>query len=181
MTRILAIGLAVAVSVAEAGAAPPQAPPPIPPAPVVAAPTPAPAGPAAGATNSTPGGTDTALPPQGYTYKAEGRRDPFVTLVKRGSDASLTTAAARSAGLAGLGTGEVSLRGTMLSQGTYVGMLLGSDERTYIVRPGDKLADGTIRAITADELVILQQVKDPLAVQKQREVRKPLRQMDGLN
>jgi Tfp pilus assembly protein PilP len=178
MTRILTIGLAVAVSVTAAAAAPRQTAPAPAQAPV-ASPSPAPV---AGAPNtSVPTGRDTAPGPQGYTYRAEGRRDPFVTLVKRGPDASLTTAFARSAGLAGLGTGEVSLRGTILSQGMYVGMLLGSDDRTYIVRAGDKLADGTIRSISRDELVILQQVRDPLAVQKQREVRKPLRQMDGLN
>ena len=61
---------------------------------------------------------------------------------------SATTAAARAAGLAGLGTGEVTLRGILASQGGYVAMLLGSDEKTYIVRTGDKLSDGTIRTIT---------------------------------
>lgn len=122
-----------------------------------------------------------ALAPQGYTYNRESRRDPFVTLLKRGSDASATTAAARAAGLAGLGTSEVTLRGILASQGGYVAMLLGSDEKTYIVRTGDKLSDGTIRTITADAMVILQQVNDPLSRQKQREVRKMLRHIDGTN
>ena len=121
-------------------------------------------------------------PPQGYTYKAEGRRDPFVTLLKRGSEATTSTAAGRAAGLAGLNTGEVTLRGILASQGEYVAMLLGSDSRTYIVRPGDKLADGMIRAITADAMVVLQQVHDPLSPQlKQREVQKRLRQTEGTN
>jgi Tfp pilus assembly protein PilP len=121
-------------------------------------------------------------PPQGYTYSAEGRRDPFVTLLKRGSDANVTTAAGRAAGLAGLNTGEVTVRGILISQGEYVAMLLGSDSRTYIVRPGDKLADGMIRAITADAMVVLQQVHDPLSPQlKQREVQKRLRQTEGTN
>ena len=60
-------------------------------------------------------------------------------------------------------------------------MLLGSDEKTYIVRTGDRLSDGTIRTITADAMVILQQVNDPLSQQKQREVRKMLRHIDGTN
>jgi hypothetical protein len=117
--------------------------------------------------------------PQGYTYKAEGRRDPFVTLVMRGSETASTTAAGRAAGLAGLTTGEVMLRGVLASEGAYLAMLLGSDEKTYIVRPGDKLADGTIRTITADSMVILQQSKDPLATHKVREVRKMLRQIEA--
>jgi len=43
------------------------------------------------------------------------------------------------------------------------------------VRPGGKLYDGTIRAITTDAMVILQQVDDSLSQEKQREVRKTIR------
>jgi hypothetical protein len=43
---------------------------------------------------------------------------------------------------------------------------------------GDKLLDGSIRSITADAMVILQQVNDPLTLEKQREVRKLLRQTE---
>jgi hypothetical protein len=46
------------------------------------------------------------------------------------------------------------------------------------VRPGDKLFDGTVRSISQNVLVILQQVNDPLSLEKQREVRKVLRQTD---
>ena len=60
----------------------------------------------------------------------------------------------------------------------YIAMMLGADTRTYIVHPGDRLADGTVRAISADSLVIVQQVNDPLSPQKQREVRKMLRQSE---
>jgi hypothetical protein len=59
-----------------------------------------------------------------------------------------------------------------------VAILQGADSKTYIVRPGERLADGTIRSITSDALVILQQVNDPLSLEKQREVRKVLRQTE---
>jgi hypothetical protein len=59
-----------------------------------------------------------------------------------------------------------------------VGILQGVDSKTYIVRAGDRLLDGTIRSISADSLVILQQVNDPLSLEKQREVRKLLRQTE---
>jgi Tfp pilus assembly protein PilP len=117
--------------------------------------------------------------PQGFTYTARGRRDPFVTLLKRGTDAKEATVTARAAGLAGLASSEVLLRGVLASQGTYVAMLLGADEKTYIVHPGDKLADGTIRTITADSMIIQTKTND--ATQKPREIRKKLRQMDGTN
>ena len=84
----------------------------------------------------------------------------------------------RLAGLKGLGVGEVTLKGTMASKGAYVAILQGSDARTYVVHQGEKLFDGTVRSITADSLVILQQVNDPLSKETQREVRKVLRQTE---
>ena len=127
-------------------------------------------------------GAPPAVEPQGYTYDPQGRRDPFVSLLRRGSDLTRTTGpGARPNGLAGLETGEVTLKGTLASQGTYVGILQGSDQKTYIVKAGDRLLDGTIRAITPDSMVITQQVTDPLSLEKQREVRKLLRQTEEAN
>ena len=117
---------------------------------------------------------------QGFTYAPEGRRDPFVSLAMRGGTGLGATVGggARPAGLGGLETAEVTLKGTVQSAGGYVGILLGADNKTYIVRAGDRLLDGTVRSITQNALVILQQVNDPLSLEKQREVRKVLRQTD---
>jgi len=137
------------------------------------APQPAPAAAADTAATQKPD----AAEPQGFTYNPEGRRDPFVSLLRRGA-ADAPPVNSRLAGLAGLGTAEVSLRGTLQTRGSYVGILQGVDSKTYIVRAGDQLADGTIRSIAADAMVILQQVNDPLSLEKQREVRKMLRQTE---
>ena len=152
--------------------------------PASAATTPAPSGakapeaPEATAVTAAPGGS-AALPPQGFSYNPEGRRDPFVNLLRRGSGLDLSSnPGSRPAGLKGLGAGEVTLKGTMASQGSYVGILQGADARTYVVRAGERLLDGTIRSITADALVILQQVNDPLSKETHREVRKVLRQTE---
>jgi Tfp pilus assembly protein PilP len=118
------------------------------------------------------------LEPRGFTYSPEGRRDPFVSLLQRGSDADRSAPAARAPGLSGLGAAEVTLKGTLASQGGYVAIMKGVDAKTYIVRAGEKLSDGTVRAITPDAVVILQQVSDPLAADTQREVRKTLRQTE---
>jgi Tfp pilus assembly protein PilP len=128
-----------------------------------------------------PAGPATAGPelePQGYTYRPEGRRDPFTSLLLRGSQLQNPTLGARAAGLSGLETSEVTLKGTIASQGDFVGILQGADTKTYIVRAGDRLLDGTIRAITQDSMVVTQQVTDPLSLEKQREVRKVLRQTE---
>jgi Tfp pilus assembly protein PilP len=115
----------------------------------------------------------------GFTYNRERRRDPFVSLVGRGADTGAARIGPRPAGLAGLGANEVTLRGTLRSRDGFVAMLQGSDQKTYIVRPGDKLFDGTISSISQNDLVILQQVNDPLSTEKQREVRKGLRQVEA--
>jgi Tfp pilus assembly protein PilP len=120
----------------------------------------------------------TALEPPGFDYNPDGRRDPFVSLVRRGVDAQRAPAGTRPAGLGGLETSEVSLKGTLQSRDGYVAMLQGADGRTYTVRPGDRLLDGTVRSISQNTMVILQQVNDPLSRDTQREVRKTIRQAD---
>ena len=121
--------------------------------------------------------TPEAPQPQGYTYDPAHRRDPFVTLLRRGTDTE-AAAGARPGGLMGLSAGEITLKGVLASRVGYVAILKGADNKTYIVHPGDKLLDGTIRTIAPDAMVILQQVNDPLSQQKEREVRKELRQME---
>jgi Tfp pilus assembly protein PilP len=154
------------------------------PAPKPAATAPAPAPAAAPAAKPAEGAkvaneASPALQPSGFSYNAEGRRDPFVNLLRRGSGVDMTAnAGPRPNGLKGLAAGEVTLKGTMASKGAYVAILQGSDSRTYVVRAGEKLYDGQVRSITADSMVILQQVNDPLSKETQREVRKVLRQTE---
>ena len=49
------------------------------------------------------------------------------------------------------------------------------NDRTYMVREGDRVFDGTIRTITEDAIIFMQVVNDPLSLVTEREVRKPLR------
>jgi Tfp pilus assembly protein PilP len=74
--------------------------------------------------------------------------------------------------------GEISVRGVMQSRGSLVAMIQGPDNKTYIVHPGDKLLDGTIKAVTPQGLVVVQEVNDPLSLIKTREVRKLLRSLE---
>jgi Tfp pilus assembly protein PilP len=123
--------------------------------------------------------TDQLIEPPGFAYVPEGRRDPFTSLLRRGSDSRAAASGIRPSGLGGLGAEEITLRGTVRSRDGFVGILQGADQKTYIVRAGDKLYDGTIRTITQNDLVIVQQVNDPLSLEKQREVRKVLRQIEA--
>lgn len=135
----------------------------------------APAAPAFGAAQSAP--ARQAPPPPSYVYDPEGRRDPFIPLLNRG-DQRGQGGSARPDGLPGLMVGDVALKGIVLSRGAYLAMIQGPDTKTYIVRNGDRLFDGTVKAVTADAIVFVQQVNDPLSLVKQREVRKPLRPIE---
>ena len=121
---------------------------------------------------------DLPMPAPSYEYQAAGRRDPFVSLVNRGNEGKADPGAAnakRADGVPGLITSELTVRGTVQTRGVWVAMVSGPDNKVYTVRAGDRLADGVVRSVNANSVVILQEVNDPLSLEKQREVRKFLR------
>jgi Tfp pilus assembly protein PilP len=113
-----------------------------------------------------------SMPP--YMYSSEGRRDPFQSLTGTGGD-SKAPPKPTAAGIAGIRVDEMSVRGIMQSRERLVAMVQGPDNRTYLIHQGDKLSDGVVKSITPQGLVLVQDVNDPRAREKSREVRKPLR------
>ena len=116
-----------------------------------------------------------AAPNETYTYEPAGRRDPFVDLLGVGDSAPVGK---KGQGVAGMVTGEISVRGVMQNGSTLIALVTGPDKKTYIVKAGDKLLDGTIKAVNEQGLVIVQNVNDPLSLDKTREVRKVLRSLE---
>jgi Tfp pilus assembly protein PilP len=151
----------------------PAPPPPAAPAQPPAKPAPSPMPPAA-----APAQPPAPQPPpqETYTYRADGRRDPFQSLIGTGSDLNMTSR--RGEGPSGMTLGEISVRGIMQSRGSLVAMIQGPDNKTYIVHQGEKLLDGTIKTITPQGLIVIQEVNDPLSLVKQREVRKLLKSLE---
>jgi type IV pilus assembly protein PilP len=143
--------------------APSQAQTPAAPAGQAAAPAPAPA---------------PVVPPDPYSYNPDGRRDPFLSLLGAGAEKGPQTK--RGDGVAGMTVAEISVRGILQSRGTLIAMVQGPDNRTYMLRQGDRLADGAVQEVTTDGLVIMQEVNDPLSLVKQRMVRKPLRAQEDV-
>jgi len=140
---------------------------------------PAPAEPKPAPPAGTPAPPDKNAPPPppgaGYTYDPAGRRDPFVSLNARGGAVQLA-AGSRPAGLPGLLVGEVTVKGIFKSpKGGFLALLQAPDGRTFSVKQGDKVFDGSVKAITQDAVVFSQDVNDPLSLVKQREVRKSIR------
>ena len=116
-------------------------------------------------------------PPDPYSYNPDGRRDPFLSLLGAGADRG-GPQAKRGDGVAAMTVAEISVRGILQSRGMLIAMVQGPDNRTYMVHQGDRLADGAVQAVTAEGLVIMQEVNDPLSLVKQRVVRKPLRSLE---
>ncbi len=166
MTRILGLAalaapvLAVSVYLVtlNRGAAPPLQPPPS-----VEAPTGVP-----------PPDVEPAVPPPVKAVPLPVRPMPAVVGKPRLPVTDAGEAGASPA-LAGLSVDEIAVRGIVQTLGEFIAMVQDQNGKTYTVREGDKLADGTVRAINADGLVIIQEVSDPLALVKQREVIKRLR------
>ena len=161
--HLLWLAAALVVAVPLYAQAPPKGAPP----------TPAP-------TNTTPAAvakSDLPVPPPNYEYAAEGRRDPFISLVNRGNEGNGADGppAKRLDGVPGMLTQEITIKGIVQTRGAWVAMVSGPDGKVYTVRAGDKLADGVVRSVTAASIVVLQEVHDPLSLEKQREVRKFLR------
>ncbi len=128
---------------------------------------------------STQPAPQTPPAPETYTYQPAGRRDPFLSLVGTGREASTGTRRGGD-GPSAMTVGEISVRGVMQSKGTLVAMIQGPDNKTYIVRQGDKLLDGVIKSVTPQGLIVVQEVNDPLSLVKQREVRKLLRGLEDV-
>ena len=176
-----ALVAALTLSLSAAAQAQKPAAPAVKPPATPGAPSPKPAAPPTGQKPASaakpPAGVAAPAPAQdGYSYRAEGRRDPFVSLLNRGSD---PRAARKAEGLAGLLAADAVLKGILQSRGMYLAIVQGPNEkRQLIVRPNDRFADGVVKAITADSMLILQEVNDPLSLTKQREIRKTLRAVE---
>jgi Tfp pilus assembly protein PilP len=167
---LVVVSVSMAVRIAAA-----QAPAPATPSAPAAAPQGVPAG--QGQEQAQTAGGTAAKPPENYTYQPDGRRDPFLNLLGQGAEPAVGR---RGEGAAGLAVAEVAVRGVLKSQGALLAMIQGPDNKTYIVREGDKFVDGTVRSVTPQGLIIVQDVNDPLSLVKQREIQKLLRSQESV-
>ncbi|MGZ3385786.1 MAG: hypothetical protein ACXVB5_12850 [Isosphaeraceae bacterium] len=104
---------------------------------------------------------------QGFTYDPAGRRDPFRSLLVRQTKEEYGS---RPPGLRGMGIEEIKLQGILkLSEG-YVAMVQGTDNMSYLVRPGSVLFDGTVEHVEQGKVVFRMQVADPKSLKPYREV-----------
>ncbi len=81
-----------------------------------------------------------------YTYQPKSKRDPFISPfdleILRGNKRK------RVPGIAGMSIDEIVLQGIIKSKSRgYEALVLGSDNKVYWIKPGDKLYDGEVLKI----------------------------------
>ena len=103
-----------------------------------------------------------------FTYDPAGRRDPFrslLTLTEEGRK--------RPPGVAGMTVAEVDIAGVVWDpkQGD-VAMVIGSDNKGYFLRVGDKIYDATVIAVDSRQGTITyrQKVEDERLIKPYRDV-----------
>jgi hypothetical protein len=103
----------------------------------------------------------------GFTYDPAGRRDPFRSLLRGLPKEELEQ---RPPGLRGMGVEEIKLTGIMKLPEGYVAMVQGTDNLSYLIRPGTILYDGTVEKIEPGQVVFKLQIADPKSLKPYREV-----------
>ena len=104
---------------------------------------------------------------QGFTYDPAGRRDPFRSLLGGRPPEEL---GGRPPGLPGMGVEEVRLLGVMKLPEGYVAMVQGTDNLSYMIRPGTALYDGTVERIEPGRVIFKMPVADPRSLKPYREI-----------
>jgi hypothetical protein len=107
----------------------------------------------------------------GFSYDARGRRDPFVSLAL---GVNILPPEARPPGLSGMLIQEVSLHGIVKTSEGFIAMIQGTDNKSYFARVGERLYDGTIEIIDDEKVVFLQEINDPLRIEKFHRIEKSL-------
>jgi Tfp pilus assembly protein PilP len=133
-----------------------------------------PRSPSAALDQKTPPANQLPPPADTYSYDPQGRRDPFISLIGKGTEPA-PIPGRRVAELQAMLIDEVTVSGIMKSRGEFVAILKSPDGKTFLGHPNDRLLDGTIKAITADTVVFRQEITNPLSATKEREIRKALR------
>jgi Tfp pilus assembly protein PilP len=112
------------------------------------------------------------VPEGGLIYSSQGRRDPFISLVRPVGPVNST--GARKPGIEGFQVAEVALKGVVRSGRDFIALLQAPDNKTYFARVGQRLHDARLVAIDATTATFRQQVDDPLASARSRDITKSL-------
>jgi hypothetical protein len=114
---------------------------------------------------------DSALAGRAYTYDPAGRRDPFRSLLVRAENRGR---GARPPGIAGIAIDDITVQGIWKTRSGYVAQIRATDNKSYLLRPGDLLYDGEVTGVAPNEVTFRQNLNDPQSVKPFRDVTKQL-------
>ena len=101
------------------------------------------------------------------------RRDPFESLVSR-QQAQDALAKSLPPGKAGLQVGTLRLDGIVRAPNGMIAVVANPQQRTYFLREGDKLYDGTVEKISMEAVTFHEEGKDAFGKPVERQVSKRL-------
>ena len=123
------------------------------------------------ATAAVPGGT----PPAESEIK-QARRDPFESLTSRQQK---QVAAPAIAGKPGLVIGTLRLDGIVKASNGMIAVVSNPQARTYFLREGDHLYDGTVEKISMDGVSFHEEGKDAFGKPMERQINKRIYSSPG--
>jgi Tfp pilus assembly protein PilP len=157
---------------AASGQAPPAKPAPAMPA-TVGKPAGAKSGPTAKPKSSNPTAKTVSEKRPVESEARVARRDPFESLVGR-QQAQDALAKNLPPGKAGLQVGTLRLDGIVRSPNGMIAVVANPQQRTYFLREGDKLYDGTVEKISMEGVTFHEEGKDAFGKPVERQVSKRL-------
>ena len=112
--------------------------------------------------NQAPGtvGAASQGPETAMGEEVDGGRDPFARPAASGSRRPVEV---RPSGLSGVAVDEVVLRGVVTTRDGRLAVLEGPDGRAWVARRGERLHDGAVQGITADEVLFLRDAAESVA------------------
>ena len=115
-----------------------------------------------GAASQGPGmvGAASQAPETAMGEEVDGGRDPFARPAASGSRRPVEV---RPSGLSGVAVDEVVLRGVVTTRNGRLAVLEGPDGRAWVARRGERLHDGAVQGITADEVLFLRDAAESAA------------------
>jgi Tfp pilus assembly protein PilP len=106
---------------------------------------------------------------QNFIYEAQGRRDPFRSLLLL-RQREIAAPELRPEGMPGFLINEIEVSAVARYQGRWQAMIVGVDGRTYFMEVGDELYDGRVVEIHDGEVVFEQEVEDLMGARSTRRV-----------
>ena len=123
--------------------------------------------------SATPAAKTVSVKKPAESEQRIARRDPFESLVGR-QQAQDAMAKNLPPGKAGLQIGTLRLDGIVRSPNGMIAVVANPQQRTYFLREGDKLYDGTVEKISMEGVTFHEEGKDAFGKPVERQVSKRL-------